>query len=129
VFEFFSDAHQLEQITPPWLHFHVLTPRPVAMFPGALIDYRLRLHWIPIRWRTEISEWNPPFQFVDRQLIGPYRLWQHLHTFEERDGGTLVRDHVDYSSPGGRLVHSLFVKPDLVRIFNYRRQKLIEILG
>ena len=129
VFSFFSDAYRLEEITPPWLHFHVQTPKPVPMFPGSLIDYRLRLHGIPIRWRTEISEWQPPFRFVDRQLIGPYRLWEHLHTFEEQNGGTLVRDRVVYAVPGGSLIHWLFVQPDLRRIFAYRQQKMTELLG
>lgn len=129
VFGFFSDAYRLQDITPPWLHFQVQTPRPVQMFPGSLIDYRLRLHGIPIQWRTEISDWEPPIRFVDRQLWGPYRLWRHTHTFEEQNGGTLVRDHVDYAVPGGWMVHWLFVKPDLERIFAYRRQKLVEYLG
>ena len=129
VFDFFADAHRLEEITPPWLRFHVLTPKPVLMFAGTTIDYTLRLHCIPIRWRSEISEWEPPFRFVDRQLRGPYRLWHHLHTFEERDGGTLVKDHVDYAVDGGRLVHWLFVKRDLERIFAFRHKKLIELLG
>jgi len=129
VFAFFADAYRLEEITPPWLHFHVQTPQPVPMYPGSLIDYRLRLHGIPIRWRTEISEWEPPYRFVDRQLRGPYRLWRHLHTFEVVNGGTLVRDRVDYSVPGGALVHRLFVRPDLNRIFQYRRQKLEQLLG
>jgi ligand-binding SRPBCC domain-containing protein len=124
VFEFFADAYRLEEITPPWLHFHVQTPRPVPMHPGALIDYKLRLHGIPIRWRTEISEWEPPVRFVDFQLKGPYRLWRHLHTFEERDGGTFVLDRVEYAVPGGRLIHRMFVQPDLMRIFAFRRQKL-----
>jgi ligand-binding SRPBCC domain-containing protein len=129
VFAFFADAYRLEEITPPWLHFRVQTPQPVSMFAGTLIDYRLRLHGLPIRWRTEISEWDPPVRFVDRQLIGPYRLWRHLHTFEERDGGTLVRDRVDYAVPGGRLIHRFFVRPDLERIFAFRHQKLTELLG
>ncbi|MBS0205038.1 MAG: SRPBCC family protein [Planctomycetes bacterium] len=129
VFEFFADACRLEEITPPWLHFQVQTPKPVPMHAGSLIDYTLKLHGVPIRWRTEISEWAPPFRFVDCQLKGPYRLWRHLHTFEERDGGTFVRDHVDYRVPGGPLVHWLFVRPDLNRIFTYRRQTLQKLLG
>lgn len=129
VFDFFADAYRLEEITPPWLHFHVLTPKPVSMFAGTKIDYTLRLHGIPIRWQSEISEWVPPFHFVDRQLHGPYRLWHHLHTFEERDGGTLVKDHVDYAVFGGPLVHWLAVKRDLERIFAFRHQRLIEFLG
>jgi ligand-binding SRPBCC domain-containing protein len=129
VFDFFADAHRLEEITPPWLHFHVMTPKPVLMFAGTKIDYRLRLHGLPVRWQSEISEWEPPFRFVDRQLIGPYRLWCHQHTFEERDGGTLVKDRVDYAVPGGWLIHWLFVRRDLERIFAFRHAKLIEILG
>ncbi len=129
VFDFFADAHRLEEITPPWLHFHVLTPKPVPMFAGTTIDYTLRLHGIPLRWQSEIGEWEPPNSFVDRQLRGPYRLWHHRHTFEERDGGTLVMDRVDYAVPGGPLVHWLAVKRDLERIFAFRHQKLVEILG
>lgn len=129
VFDFFADAYRLEEITPPWLHFHVLTPKPVPMFARTKIDYRLRLHGIPIRWQSEISEWEPPFRFVDRQLRGPYRLWHHRHTFEERDDGTLVKDHVDYAVFGGPLVHWLTVKRDLERIFAFRHQRLIEFLG
>ena len=104
VFDFFADAFNLEAITPPWLNFSVKTPAPIAMETGTLIDYRLRLHGIPITWRTLISVWEPPFRFVDQQLRGPYRLWHHEHTFEELDGGTLVRDTVDYAVPGGPLV-------------------------
>lgn len=129
VFGFFSDAYRLEDITPPWLHFHVLTPKPVPMFSGTKIDYKLRLHGFPIRWQSEISEWQPPHRFVDRQLRGPYRLWHHLHTFEERDGGILVKDRVDYAVLGGPLIHWLAVKRDLEHIFTYRRAKLLEFLG
>ena len=94
VFSFFADAHNLQTITPPWVRFEVLTPKPVQMKPGALIDYRIRVHGLPIRWRTEITEWNPPHRFVDVQIRGPYTLWHHTHSFEERDHGTLCRDHV-----------------------------------
>ncbi|MEZ6132097.1 MAG: SRPBCC family protein [Planctomycetaceae bacterium] len=127
LFEFFGDAFQLEQITPPWLHFHVLTPAPIEIRPGTLIDYRLKLRGLPIRWRTEISSWNPPQSFTDRQLKGPYRLWEHLHRFEEVDGGTLVTDEVHYRVPGGRVIHRLFVKNDLLKIFRYRHQKMLEL--
>ena len=129
VFGFFSDAFQLETITPPWLNFRVLTERPIEIQSGTLIDYKLRLHYIPIRWRTEISAWEPPHRFVDRQLRGPYLLWHHEHAFEERGNETLVRDVVDYKPRGGRLIHDLFVKPDLLRIFDYRTQKLREIFN
>jgi len=127
VFGFFSDAYQLERITPPWLHFAVQTPRPIDMGVGALIDYKLRLHGIPIRWRTRITVWEPPFQFIDEQLSGPFRLWRHLHTFEEVDGQTVCRDQVDYAVPGGALVHWLIVKRDVRKIFKYRRQMLAQI--
>lgn len=129
VFAFFADAGNLESITPPWLHFHVLTPQPIQMQAGQLIDYKLRLHQIPIRWRTEISVWQPPFKFVDRQLQGPYHLWVHEHTFEEHRGGTLVRDRVEYRVPGGWLIHFLLVRRDLQRIFTYRRQVLEQRFG
>lgn len=126
VFAFFADACRLEDLTPPFLNFHVVTPTPIEMRTGTKIDYRLRLHGIPIGWRSEISEWNPPYGFVDRQLKGPYRIWHHTHSFEEQNGGTLVRDTVDYAVPGGRLIHWLLVRRDLERIFAYRHQKLDE---
>ncbi len=129
VFPFFGDAGNLEAITPPWLHFEVLTPRPIEMHPGQLIDYKLRLHYVPICWRTEISAWEPPFRFVDRQLKGPYHFWVHEHTFQEQEGGTLVRDRVEYQCPGGRLVHALLVRRDLERIFTFRRQVLERHFG
>ncbi|GAB4234480.1 MAG: SRPBCC family protein [Acidobacteriota bacterium] len=132
VFAFFADAENLERITPPFLHFTILTPPPVAIRPGALIDYRLRLHGIPLRWRTEISVWEPPHRFVDRQLKGPYRLWVHEHRFEEVAGGTLMRDRVDYLPPGGlfaKLIDRWLVRPDVERIFAYRSEKIQEILG
>ena len=129
VFAFFADAFQLETITPPWLNFRVLTPRPFEIQKSTLIDYKLRLHMIPIRWQSEISEWEPPYRFVDQQIRGPYTLWYHDHTFEEKDGGTLVRDVVDYSMLGGSLVNRFFVQNDLRKIFEYRHKKLREIFG
>ena len=127
VFPFFAEAGNLEIITPPWLHFEVLTPAPIEMRPGALIDYRIRVHGIPIRWRTEIAEWQPPHRFVDVQLRGPYTLWRHAHTFEERDGGTICGDHVRYRPRGGALIHWLFVRRDVDRIFEYRQRRLKEL--
>ena len=127
VFEFFADAFQLETITPPWLHFSVQTPRPIVMTPGTLIDYRLRLHGVPVRWRSKISSWEPPYQFVDEQVKGPYRYWHHLHTFEEVDQGTLVRDIVNYAIPLGFLMHPLLVRGDLVKIFSFRRETMSRI--
>jgi len=124
IFDFFADAANLEAITPPWLNFRILTPLPIVMGSGTLIDYQLRLHWIPIRWRTEIAEWEPPHRFVDQQLRGPYRLWRHTHTFEATPNGTLMTDNVEYSVLGGRLLNRWFVEPDLKKIFAYRRQCL-----
>ncbi|MEO6182393.1 MAG: SRPBCC family protein [Verrucomicrobiota bacterium] len=129
VFWFFSDARNLEALTPSWLKFEVLTPAPIAMQPGALIDYQIRVHGFPIGWRTEITEWSPPFRFVDVQLRGPYRLWHHTHIFEEREGGTLCTDEVRYRPRGGALVNWLFVRRDVERIFQYRQQKLREIFA
>ena len=116
VFAFFAEARNLEAITPPWLKFEVLTPAPIAMRAGTLIDYRLRLHGFPIRWRTEITLWEPPVRFADTQLRGPYRLWEHTHTFVEKDGGTLCRDEVRYAVPGGALIERLFVRRDVEKI-------------
>jgi hypothetical protein len=127
VFPFFAEARNLEELTPPFLSFHILTPE-VKVRPRALIDYRLRLHGVPLRWRTIITDFEPGRRFVDEQLRGPYRVWRHEHTFEEQNGGTLLTDHVQYLAPGGPLaplVHRLFVRGDLVRIFDYRK-KIIE---
>ena len=124
LFPFFSDAGNLEQITPPWLHFRVLTPKPIEMKAGALIDYRLKVHGLPMKWRTRINCWDPPHRFEDEQLRGPYRKWVHEHTFEERDGGTVVRDRVEYATPFDWLVHGILVRPDIERIFDYRSKAL-----
>ena len=129
VFPFFGEAKNLEELTPPWLKFEVLTAGPIVMRPGTLIDYRIRIHGFPIRWRTEIVEWEPPGRFVDVQLWGPYTLWHHTHTFVERDGGTLCRDEVRYRPRGGALMNWLFVRRDVERIFDYRRERLTEIFG
>lgn len=129
VFAFFADASNLDSITPPWLRFRILTPMPLTMSVGAILDYRISLHGFPITWRTRISEWAPPFRFADEQLKGPYYRWYHVHTFEELEGGTVCRDRVEYSHPGGLIVHSLLVRPDVERIFRYRQQRLQEIFG
>ena len=129
VFAFFADAFQLERITPPWLHFAVLASRPLEIDEGALIDYRLRLRGLPLRWRSRIRDWRPPLRFVDEQLRGPYRRWYHEHTFLEDGPNTIVRDTVDYNVPGGALVHGLFVKHDLRRIFLFRQQALSELFA
>ena len=129
VLPFFAEARNLETLTPAWLKFEVLTPVPIAMRPGTLIDYRITVHGLPIRWRTEIAEWDPPRRFVDVQLRGPYTLWHHTHTFVERDGGTLCLDRVRYRPRGGALINWLFVRRDIERIFQYRQQRLKELFA
>lgn len=126
VFPFFEDAYNLEGITPPFLGFRVITPRPITMRPGELIEYRLKLHGVPVRWKTRIERFDPPHTFVDVQLSGPYRLWRHMHVFEpDGRGGTIMRDRVHYAlpfGPLGALAHGLFVKRDLRRIFDFRQR-------
>jgi ligand-binding SRPBCC domain-containing protein len=129
VFAFFGDAGNLEVLTPPWLHFQILTPMPIAMHEGTILDYRIRLHGIPVRWKTEITAWEPPFRFVDEQRRGPYRLWIHEHSFEEVEGGTVVTDHVRYRVPGGALVNRLLVARDLRAIFSFRSEALVGRFG
>jgi ligand-binding SRPBCC domain-containing protein len=131
-FAFFADAYNLEALTPPWLRFRILTPRPIPMEKGATIEYVLTTHRLPVRWRTEIVDWRPGRRFVDRQVEGPFRLWEHTHTFEGRDDGTLIRDTVLYRMPYGPLgtiAHRLVVARDLGRIFDYRRDAVDELLG
>jgi TIGR01777 family protein len=125
VFPFFADANNLERITPPWLKFRILNPG-VEMQRGALINYRLHVHGIPLCWQSEITEWEPPYRFVDVQRRGPYSLWVHEHRFEPHDGGTLVQDTVQYAAPGGTLLRQIFIDRDLDSIFKYRRQRLEE---
>ena len=133
VFPFFADAGNLERLTPPWLRFEVLTPLPIEMRRSAVIEYRLRLRGLPVRWRSEITAWEPPFRFVDEQRRGPYRVWVHEHRFEERAGRTLVSDRVRYAVPGGPLlegpVNRLLVRPDLDRVFAYRCAVLVRLFG
>jgi ligand-binding SRPBCC domain-containing protein len=131
-FSFFADASNLEAITPPWLRFRILTPQPIVLGEGTLIDYRLRLHRVPVHWRTRIERWEPGRCFVDRQLKGPFALWEHTHIFEEQPGGTLIRDRVEYRLPLGaigRLMHGLLIGRDLERIFDYRRTAVTALLG
>lgn len=128
VFDFFSDAFQLEKITPDSLQFCVLTPPPIDIQAGTVIDYRLKLRGIPIRWCSLIAEWQPPYRFVDQQLKGPYLKWHHEHLFHSVAEGTLCRDVVDYRVPGGALVNRLFVQSELTRIFAYRQRRLEALL-
>lgn len=129
VFAFFSDAHNLEQLTPPLVRFHVTTPQPIVMRPGLLIDYQLRIRGVPVRWQSEITAWEPSTRFVDEQRRGPYKFWRHEHRFEPCDGGTRVLDEVHYGVPGGAIIHWLVVGRDVRKIFAYRQQRLREIFG
>lgn len=132
VFPFFADARNLEALTPESLRFEILTPAPIEMKVGALIDYRLSLHGLPLRWRTLIAEWEPGRRFVDLQLEGPYRLWRHTHEFEDAPGGTRMRDTVEYElplGPLGELAHALFVRREVEGIFAHRSRMIEPLLA
>jgi ligand-binding SRPBCC domain-containing protein len=127
VFAFYADASNLERITPAWLQFRIATPGPIAMQRGARIDYRIRLRGVTVRWTSEITEWTPPHRFVDVQVRGPYRTWEHTHEFFVVSGGTLVRDAIRYELPLGligEIARRAFVAQDVERIFDYRREAL-----
>lgn len=132
-FAFYGDALNLEPMTPPWLHFKVTTPGPLVLQPGTLLDYKLRLHGVPVHWRTQIETWEAPSRFVDTQIKGPYKLWEHTHLFEhDGDGATVIHDQVRYElplGPLGRLAHRLFVRRDLERIFDYRSEAVTRSLS
>jgi len=132
VFPFFADAYNLEKLTPGFLNFKVLTPKPIQMSSGCEIKYTLKIHNIPIKWKTTILDWDPPHQFVDNQDSGPYSLWHHTHSFESINNGdaTLCKDTVLYKPKGwilAPLINKYFVQRDVTNIFNYRFKKLEEI--
>jgi ligand-binding SRPBCC domain-containing protein len=129
VFAFFSDATNLDAITPGWLNFRTITPGPIAMQTGTLIDYKLRMRGIPLRWRSRITVWEPPRRFVDEQERGPYRLWVHEHQFEDCDGGTLICDRVRYAVPFDFIAYRMFVRRDIEQIFAYREETLRKLFG
>jgi len=128
VFPFFADAHNLERLTPDFLKFEVLTPKPIEMRSGLILKYKLKVRGVPIRWTTEILDWDPPHRFIDNQAKGPYALWHHTHTFEPTtDGHTLCRDEVRYRPAGwilAPLVNRFIVQRDVTNIFRYRFEKL-----
>jgi ligand-binding SRPBCC domain-containing protein len=129
VFDFFAQARNLDRITPPALRFEILTSGELEMEAGLLIDYRLRLHGLPLRWRSRISDWEPPHRFVDEQVLGPYSRWVHEHRFAAGEGGTWVRDRVRFRSPLDLIAHPLLVRKDVLDIFAYRGRALEEIMG
>lgn len=131
VFPFFADAENLQRLTPPELAFRIDSRLPIAMKAGALIEYTIGLHRIPMKWRTEITSWDPPHSFEDTQLSGPYRKWVHTHRFTENAGGTIIEDRVAYALPFGflgRIVHPLVAR-QLKRIFDYRETVLIKLFA
>jgi len=132
VFEFFAKAENLQKICPPELDFTMLTPLPFEMRKGTLIDYNIRLYGFPLRWRTLISEWNPPHSFIDESVKGPYKQWIHRHTFTENEKGeTNIEDHVRYRlpfEPLGDIGHWL-VRRELKYIFDYRQRIVAQLLG
>jgi len=125
---FFSDAANLEQLTPPWIHFRFLTPMPVVMREGLEIDYRIAIYGVPVPWRSRIDVWEPGVRFVDRQLVGPYRWWRHEHRFEAVASGTRVVDEIAFV-PRLRWVSGALVRRDVARIFGYRQQALARVFG
>lgn len=132
VFDFFSRAENLQQLTPPWLHFRILSVAPQPVRRGTLIRYSLRWRVFPIRWTTEIIEWDPPHRFVDEQLNGPYKLWHHEHRFIAEGNATRIQDEVQYLLPFGligRVAHSLKVRRDVESIFEYRKKAVAERFG
>jgi len=129
VFSFFSNIENLNFITPPWLGFEILTPTPIKMEKNTLIDYSIKFFGLRMIWKMEITAWQPPHCFTDRQIKGPYRVWEHAHIFEEKGGGTKMEDVIRYAVPGfvlSPLIHFLFVRPRLEKVFEFRETTILD---
>ncbi|NLX12150.1 MAG: SRPBCC family protein [Phycisphaerales bacterium] len=132
VFAFFADATNLELLTPPWVHFRILTPRPIKMHSDAIIHYLIRWRGLPFPWRTRILLWRPPHIFIDVQETGPYRIWHHTHRFEPTAEGTRITDTVRYApplGPLGGLMNALWIRRDVEAIFDYRHRRIEEVFA
>lgn len=127
-FAFFSNAVNLERLTPSWINFRIRSPLPIEMREGTVIDYLIVLYGLPIPWRTRIDVWEPGVRFVDRQIAGPYRWWHHEHRFEHDRNGTRVIDHVEYV-PRAAWISRRLVRRDVERIFEFRHHELARLLG
>jgi len=130
VFAFFADPWNLATITPPWLHFRI-EAAPPELERGSLIRYRLRVKGVPVRWLTEIIDWRPPQSFVDVQLAGPYRVWEHTHRLTPLSEEAEIYDHVRYRVPGGPLdpLVDRLVRPMLDEVFDFRAQRIADLFG
>jgi len=132
IFAVFEDPRNLERITPPWLNFQIVTPEPIVMAPGLILDYRIRWLGVPMRWRTRIADYLPPRRFIDEQIRGPFALWRHTHTFREVERGVEIADAVEYRLPlgtAGTMAHSALVRRQLLAIFRFRQKTIAELLG
>lgn len=132
VFAFFCEARNLDRITPPWLHFRVLSQTGFDIRAGTLVHYRLAWHGMPLNWTSRIEDWRPPCRFIDLQMEGPYHLWHHTHRFEANNGGTLISDTVRYAVPlgiAGDFLAGWLVRRDLEQIFDYRSRAIAAIFG
>jgi ligand-binding SRPBCC domain-containing protein len=130
-FALFEDPYNLAKVTPAWLNFRIKTREPIVMGRGTQIDYTIRWLGLPVRWRTRITDYDPPRLFVDQQIRGPYLLWRHRHEFRETAGGTVISDRVDYRLPlgsAGDLAHVLVVRRQLIGIFRFRQRAIAELL-
>lgn len=129
VFAALSDANVLQQLTPPWVRYRIITPMPVEMREGAIFDYAMRIRCFPVKWRTEITGWSPPEAFADTQRRGPFREWRDRHLFSVIDESTtLVENDIAYRVPGGRFVHRLLVRRDLLQVYRYEQRMMHNLL-